>query len=63
MSLIYCISACSKNDDKIRNKKFNWCKRNKSQDWPCIIINEYLSETIKRKEIDLNRRGILWGFM
>ena len=27
-----------KTDDKIRNKKLNWCKRNKSRDWSNIIF-------------------------
>ena len=28
----------SKTDDKIRNKRLNWCKRNKSRDWSNIIF-------------------------
>ena len=27
-----------KTDDKIRNKRLNWCKRNKSRDWSNIIF-------------------------
>ena len=27
-----------KTDDKIRNKRLNWCKRNKSRDWSNIIV-------------------------
>ena len=27
-----------KTNDKIRNKRLNWCKRNKSRDWPNIIF-------------------------
>ena len=31
-----------KTDDKIRNKRLNWCKRNKSRDWSNIIfMNEW----------------------
>ena len=53
-----------KTDDKIRNKRLNWCKRNKSRDWSNIILwmSEHFTWNRQEERNGLKRGGLLWRF-